>query len=335
MPAIRLWPWMCLRNVGLLTLTAIVIYVIWGPSGKRRRRTKRGSPRGLVNHGTTCFVNAVLQFLASSSKFGAFLQDSVQMHTRPDNDSEAAPELMLALLRIIRSTNGQGRADPLTAADENVDSAAQVLVALKYGVNAIHSSWRLEAMGTVCDLIRVFSFFLYGRNHCWRFDAGQQDAHEMFQVLISTLEEELRRWRGTREASRALAEPPGDTRRPSDSPPGVIVKCLADRQTTEPQSVAGSMLESLTPFSGTFNNRVLFGAKTVNSHITSNGFTNITLTLPRQSLMRQIGSTSLGRICCLCPCFSSRSTRDLLDFMFSDSQLFYSFPNSPSFTWSA
>ncbi|CAF1146626.1 unnamed protein product, partial [Didymodactylos carnosus] len=82
--------------LGASVLTAISMYVLFGPETKTRR--KKGHPTGLINYGNNCFANAILQCLSASSKFITWLENQVSSRVTP---------LAENLLDLMYSINGK------------------------------------------------------------------------------------------------------------------------------------------------------------------------------------------------------------------------------------
>jgi len=103
--------------------------------------------RGLVNTGNSCFVNAVLQALASCPSLYFWLQANVKK--KADVTLKGS---MLKVLAILNNLDSDLHPDPYTP--------SLVLHAL--------------------------------RAHGWVINSEEQDAHEMLNIIMSTLEEELK-----------------------------------------------------------------------------------------------------------------------------------------------
>ncbi|XP_069688987.1 ubiquitin carboxyl-terminal hydrolase 30 homolog isoform X1 [Periplaneta americana] len=118
---------------------AIGAFILWGPTYRRKRK---GQIVGLVNLGYTCFLNTLLQALASCPVV-------LDWFTRQINCKQDS--LTLSLQNTLQVINGkEGSDDPYTPN----------------------------------DLIR--SLLAQG----WVIAPGEQDAHELFHVIVTTMEEE-------------------------------------------------------------------------------------------------------------------------------------------------
>ncbi|XP_077377617.1 ubiquitin carboxyl-terminal hydrolase 30 isoform X2 [Festucalex cinctus] len=134
---------------GVAAAIAAGVYVLWGPITLRKKR-RRGMVPGLLNLGNTCFLNSLLQGLASCPSFIRWLErvsDSAAVQSCKEN------KLSTTLLQLLKalSSNEPGDEDVLDA-------------------------------GCLLDVLRLY------RWHISSFE--EQDAHELFHVLTSSLEEE-------------------------------------------------------------------------------------------------------------------------------------------------
>ncbi|KAI4820647.1 hypothetical protein KUCAC02_028618 [Chaenocephalus aceratus] len=115
-----------------------------------RRKRKRGMVPGLLNLGNTCFLNSLLQGLAACPSFIRWLETVIGL---PPTQSCKDNQLSTTLLQLL---NGLSRDAP---GEEDI----------------------LDA-GCLLDVLRLY------RWHISSFE--EQDAHELFHVLTSSLDEE-------------------------------------------------------------------------------------------------------------------------------------------------
>uniref|UniRef100_T1H1E8 ubiquitinyl hydrolase 1 n=1 Tax=Megaselia scalaris TaxID=36166 RepID=T1H1E8_MEGSC len=113
-----------------------------------RLRQRRGQIAGLHNFGRTCFLNTLIQALASCPQFIAWLQLHNGIHS---TDKKGLISSLLNTLEVVNGTHPTLRADP-------------------YSPGAI---------------IRALS------NLGWVIPPDEHDAHELFGVILSSLEEEV------------------------------------------------------------------------------------------------------------------------------------------------
>jgi len=136
-------------------------------SKKRKKRKDQEEPRGLYNSGNTCFVNAVLQAVAACPSLLLWLEENGNQYVQQAKTRHHLQTSLLTVLRVINGFDGDEEdanlehvtGDPVVG-DPEVWAPARLFKAL-------------SAQG-------------------WVANYQEQDAHEFFQTLFATLEDELK-----------------------------------------------------------------------------------------------------------------------------------------------
>ncbi|XP_073917263.1 ubiquitin carboxyl-terminal hydrolase 30 isoform X2 [Castor canadensis] len=137
---------------GIAAALAAGIYVIWGPITERKKRRK-GLVPGLVNLGNTCFMNSLLQGLSACPAFIKWLEEFTTQYTRDHKEPPPHQYLSLTLLHLLKALSCQEVTE-----DEVLDASC------------------------LLDVLRMYR---------WQISSfEEQDAHELFHVITSSLEDE-------------------------------------------------------------------------------------------------------------------------------------------------
>ena len=189
-----------LLAIGGCVVVAAVTYILQGGKKTGHKKKKQLGVPGLVNNGNTCYLNSVLQALASVSTFLSWIEIISEEHENQNKLGKLTSE-MLTFMHILNQS----------CFEQKVYDASVIFQTLS--------------------------------SHGWVISREQQDAHEIFQVLISTLADEQQHasqmtWNSVLSSQDMLA--------------------IHDESIVLRSGVRASKVQrkSLSPFSGLFGNQM-------------------------------------------------------------------------------
>lgn len=143
---------------GLTAAAVVGAFVFWGPA--TTSGSGRGRLAGLVNLGKTCFLNAVLHALAACPQFITWLETD----------------------KIVKETSLRGTLTTVLSGFTINCIVIYYLIIKSLVVNGTNKSVKeTYAPAAVINALKRLG---------WVIPTGEQDAHELLNVLLTTLDEE-------------------------------------------------------------------------------------------------------------------------------------------------
>ncbi|KAB5528317.1 hypothetical protein PHYPO_G00138870 [Pangasianodon hypophthalmus] len=170
---------------GIAAAMAVGVYVLWGPSADRKKR-RRGMVPGLLNLGNTCFLNALLQGLATCPSLIRWLQDFTTHSSSRLSDTGTQRDTQTGRQTDTQTDTQAGMQTDTQTSTQTDTRVSKTLLQLLTALSSPDPGEDdvLDA-GCLLEALRLY------RWHISSFE--EQDAHELFHVLTSSLEEERER----------------------------------------------------------------------------------------------------------------------------------------------
>ena len=184
--------------LGVAVAVTAAVYVAFGPpsvenpltvrrtsSNKGGRKTRRSSkdPRGLHNSGNTCFVNAVLQAIASCPAMMMWLEERKDLLQQDDVSCLPGNQ---------NATTKEEHHNGVLKGEDYLNSLQMSLLSVLRVTNGLRKDGVDQEMGDP-EIWAPAQLFRALRAHGWVINTDEQDAHEFLQVLLSTVEEEIQK----------------------------------------------------------------------------------------------------------------------------------------------
>ena len=234
-------------SLSLAAAAAGLVYIVFG-GGRDVKKTNKRRPQGLRNPGNSCYVNAVLQALASNAHFIQWIQNK---------DSS----LVNALKSLFKQLNREE--EPLGSSSGLLDPGPLISSLRSHG-------WVLD--NNEQDANELLNVIFTTLEEELKQKQQNQSCTSFYKDILQEVEEEEEE--NIPELETVVKPTRGHKRRNS----GVFVRSASEELSFE--SVQYQIAIDEIPFNGTLTNKLIYGQNKVSNPVSSHSFHNITLNLP-------------------------------------------------------